>query len=83
MCMQGDATVLRPTVMCAVPLVMDRIYKGVNSTIKKKGEFTALLMAFCYNYRWEGSTLEMRRYQAQCSWFGVTVRILLGLKVKR
>jgi long-subunit acyl-CoA synthetase (AMP-forming) len=48
---QGDASVLRPTVMCAVPLVLDRIYKGVKSNIRKKGEFTSLLMDFCYNYR--------------------------------
>jgi long-subunit acyl-CoA synthetase (AMP-forming) len=48
---QGDATMLRPTVMCAVPLVLDRIYKGVKSNIKKKGEFTTLLMDFCYDYR--------------------------------
>ena len=26
---KGDATVLRPTMMCAVPLIMDRIYKNV------------------------------------------------------
>lgn len=25
---KGDCTVLRPTLMCAVPLVIDRIYKG-------------------------------------------------------
>jgi long-chain acyl-CoA synthetase len=48
---QGDATVLKPTVMCAVPLVLDRIYKGIKTNIKKKGEFTSLLMDFCYNYR--------------------------------
>ena len=26
---KGDATELRPTMMCAVPLIMDRIYKNV------------------------------------------------------
>jgi long-subunit acyl-CoA synthetase (AMP-forming) len=50
--LQGDATVLKPTVMCAVPLVLDRIYKGIKTNIKKKGEFTSLLMDFCYNYRY-------------------------------
>jgi long-chain acyl-CoA synthetase len=25
---KGDCTILRPTLMCAVPLVIDRIYKG-------------------------------------------------------
>ena len=26
---KGDATVLRPTMMCAVPLITDRIYKNI------------------------------------------------------
>ena len=34
---KGDATVLQPTVIACVPLVLERIYKGVNEVIKKKG----------------------------------------------
>jgi len=48
---KGDVTVLKPTVMCAVPLVLDRIYKGLQAGIKKKGDFTVKLIEFCYNYR--------------------------------
>jgi len=48
---KGDVTTLRPTVMCAVPLVLDRIYKGLQAGVKKKGAFTTKLVDFCYNYR--------------------------------
>ena len=29
---KGDASILRPTVMACVPLVLDRIYKGVKDS---------------------------------------------------
>ena len=32
---QGDVTTLKPSVMCAVPLVLDRIYKGLQVRISK------------------------------------------------
>merc|ERR1719412_1376977 len=36
---KGDCTVLRPSLMCAVPLVIDRIYKGIQEKVSKKGPF--------------------------------------------
>ena len=48
---RGDAAVLRPTVMACVPLVLDRIYKGVNETVRKKGEFFENLFRFCVDYK--------------------------------
>jgi len=48
---KGDVTTLKPSVMCAVPLVLDRIYKGLQAGVKKKGEFTTKLVEFCYKYR--------------------------------
>ncbi|CAB4065677.1 ACSL [Lepeophtheirus salmonis] len=33
---KGDCSVLRPTLMCAVPLVIDRIYKGIHENLSKK-----------------------------------------------
>lgn len=50
---KGDATVLRPTLIAAVPLVLDRIYKGVTEKIKKRGSFVEQLMDFCIKYRLE------------------------------
>ena len=48
---KGDCTVLRPTLMCAVPLVIDRIYKGIQEKISKKGPFFRSLLDFCYRYK--------------------------------
>ena len=37
--------------MFCVPLILDRIYKGVTENIKKKGEFVSQLMDFCIDYK--------------------------------
>ena len=48
---KGDCSVLRPTLMCAVPLVIDRIYKGIQEKVAKKGPFFKSLLDFCYRYK--------------------------------
>jgi len=48
---RGDATVLQPTIMFCVPLILDRIYKGVTENIRKKGAFVSGLMDFCISYK--------------------------------
>ena len=48
---KGDTSVLRPTLMCAVPLVIDRIYKGIHENLNKKGPFFKKLVNFCYRYK--------------------------------
>merc|ERR1719220_3331323 len=48
---KGDATLLRPTFMAGVPLILDRIYKVINSGLAKKGEGFERLFKFCYEYR--------------------------------
>ena len=50
---QGDAQVLKPTAMCTVPLVLDRIYKGVNAKISGKGAFFQNLFNMFYRYKLE------------------------------
>ena len=52
---KGDASVLRPTIMFCVPLILDRIYKGVTDNIRKKGEFVTELMDYCIKYKIECS----------------------------
>ena len=37
--------------MCAVPLVIDRIYKGIHENINTKGIFFKKLMSFFYKYK--------------------------------
>ena len=48
---KGDCSVLRPSLMCAVPLVIDRIYKGIHEQIHAKGLFFEKLMNFFYRYK--------------------------------
>jgi len=48
---KGDASVLRPTIMACVPLILDRIFKGINDNVRKKGEFTEKLFDFCVRYK--------------------------------
>jgi len=48
---QGDATVLQPTFMACVPLILDRIYKGIHENVRKKGDFTEKLFDYCVRYK--------------------------------
>jgi len=50
---KGDASVLQPSIMFCVPLILDRIYKGVTENIRKKGDFVVKLMDFCIKYKME------------------------------
>jgi len=47
----GDTTILRPTLMCAVPLVLDRIFKGIQEKVNKKGDFFRALFDFSHKYK--------------------------------
>ena len=49
--LQGDATILRPTVVAVVPLVLDTIYKGIRASVAARGAFFEELVDFCYQYR--------------------------------
>ena len=48
---KGDCSVLRPSLMCAVPLVIDRIYKGIQENLNSKGIFFKKLMEFFSQYK--------------------------------
>jgi len=48
---KGDATVLKPTLVALVPLVLDTIYKGIRNKVAARGKFFAELVDFCYEYR--------------------------------
>ena len=47
----GDTTILRPTLMCAVPLVLDRIFKGIQEKVNKKGDFFRAVFDFSHKYK--------------------------------
>ena len=48
---QGDASVLKPTIMAAVPLMLDRIYKGINEKVKMGSPFAQKLFHWAIDYR--------------------------------
>eukprot|EP00092_Neocalanus_flemingeri_P024572 GFUD01026650.1.p1 GENE.GFUD01026650.1~~GFUD01026650.1.p1 ORF type:complete len:727 (-),score=160.71 GFUD01026650.1:215-2395(-) len=47
----GDATVLKPTLVAVVPLVLDKIYKGIKTKVAARGLFFSKLIDLCYRYR--------------------------------
>jgi len=47
----GDSTVLKPTFMACVPLILDRIYKGIHDNVRKKGDLTEKLFDYCIKYK--------------------------------
>jgi len=48
---KGDATVLKPTIVCVVPLILDTIYKGIKANVANRGEFFNKFAHLCYRYR--------------------------------
>ncbi|XP_014219278.1 long-chain-fatty-acid--CoA ligase 4 isoform X2 [Copidosoma floridanum] len=48
---KGDASVLHPTCLTAVPLILDRISKGINEKVKKSGPFRQAIFKFAYEYK--------------------------------
>ncbi|XP_049868981.1 long-chain-fatty-acid--CoA ligase 4 isoform X2 [Pectinophora gossypiella] len=48
---KGDATVLRPTCITAVPLIMDRISKGITDKVSRSGEFASAFFRWAYSYK--------------------------------
>ncbi|XP_051966236.1 fatty acid CoA ligase Acsl3-like [Xyrauchen texanus] len=50
---KGDTTVLQPTLMAAVPEIMDRIYKNVMLKLEEMSLFRRTLFLLAYNYKME------------------------------
>jgi len=48
---KGDASVLKPTMMCTVPLILDRIYKNIMDSVTKRGTNFQKAFEFCYRYK--------------------------------
>ncbi|RWS30227.1 long-chain-fatty-acid--CoA ligase 4-like protein [Leptotrombidium deliense] len=47
----GDVTVLKPAMMGGVPLVLDKVRKGITDQVKGKGDFVKNLFEFAVDYR--------------------------------
>ena len=52
---KGDLTVLKPTQMSSVPMILDRIYKGIVSKVESTGPIGSAIFNFAVKYRiyWE------------------------------
>uniref|UniRef100_A0A672FEK0 long-chain-fatty-acid--CoA ligase n=1 Tax=Salarias fasciatus TaxID=181472 RepID=A0A672FEK0_SALFA len=50
---KGDTSVLKPTLMAAVPEIMDRIYKNVMTKVEEMSRFQRTLFVLAYNYKME------------------------------
>uniref|UniRef100_A0A8C2HK11 long-chain-fatty-acid--CoA ligase n=1 Tax=Cyprinus carpio TaxID=7962 RepID=A0A8C2HK11_CYPCA len=50
---KGDTSILRPTLMAAVPEIMDRIYKNVMLKVEEMSVFQRTLFLLAYNYKME------------------------------
>merc|ERR1712227_76376 len=48
---KGDASVLKPTMMCVVPLILDRIYKNIIDSVNKRGNNFQKAFEFFYRYK--------------------------------
>ncbi|KAH8386859.1 hypothetical protein KR093_003075 [Drosophila rubida] len=48
---KGDASVLKPTCMTAVPLILDRIIKGINDQVSTRSTFQKLMFELLYEYK--------------------------------
>ncbi|KAJ8011905.1 hypothetical protein DPEC_G00063170 [Dallia pectoralis] len=50
---KGDTSVLKPTLMAAVPEIMDRIYKNVMTKVEEMSSIQRTLFVLAYNYKME------------------------------
>ena len=50
---KGDISVLQPTVMIAVPIILDRLYKGIRLNVKNKGDLFETFFNSCIRYKKE------------------------------
>lgn len=48
---KGDAVLLKPSVIASVPLVLDRIRKGIVQKVESRGPFAAGLLNFIVDYK--------------------------------
>ncbi|CRL04303.1 CLUMA_CG017401, isoform A [Clunio marinus] len=51
---KGDAAILKPTIMTCVPLILDRILKGINDKVSKSSTIQRAIFTFAnrYKVRW-------------------------------
>ncbi|XP_030634631.1 long-chain-fatty-acid--CoA ligase 3a [Chanos chanos] len=78
---KGDTSVLQPTLMAAVPEIMDRIYKNVMLKVEEMNAVQRTLFILAYNYKLEQITKGNSAPLCDRLVFG-KVRALLGGKTR-
>ncbi|KAI7800817.1 long-chain-fatty-acid--CoA ligase 3a [Triplophysa rosa] len=78
---KGDCSILQPSLMAAVPEIMDRIYKNVMLKVEQMSVFQRTLFLLAYNYKME--QLAMGYNTPLCDRFVFRkVRALLGGRLR-
>ncbi|XP_053453424.1 fatty acid CoA ligase Acsl3 isoform X2 [Nycticebus coucang] len=78
---KGDTSMLKPTLMAAVPEIMDRIYKNVMNKVNEMSSFQRNLFILAYNYKME--QISKGRVTPLCDSFVFRkVRSLLGGNIR-
>ncbi|XP_023578827.1 long-chain-fatty-acid--CoA ligase 3 [Octodon degus] len=78
---KGDTSMLKPTLMAAVPEIMDRIYKNVMNKVNEMSSFQRNLFILAYNYKME--QISKGRSTPLCDRFVFRkVRSLLGGNIR-
>ncbi|KAI2656463.1 Long-chain-fatty-acid--CoA ligase 3 [Labeo rohita] len=79
---KGDISVLRPTLMAAVPEIMDRIYKNVMLKVEEMSVFQRTLFLLAYNYKMEqlamGYSTPLLVFRKVRALLGGRLRVLLS-----
>uniref|UniRef100_A0A8D8RCC4 long-chain-fatty-acid--CoA ligase n=1 Tax=Cacopsylla melanoneura TaxID=428564 RepID=A0A8D8RCC4_9HEMI len=75
---KGDASVLHPTALTAVPLILDRIYKGVHEKVSRASPFKRALFAFAFEYKRKWAKRGFRCPLVDKVVFGQTKKLLGG-----
>ena len=80
---KGDVTLLKPTLMASVPLVLDRIRKAIYARLNSKGLFAVRLFEFVIEYKnfWEskGNDLFVELIKKLIYWIGFRTPIMDAL----
>ncbi|KAF2357638.1 AMP-dependent synthetase/ligase [Trinorchestia longiramus] len=78
---KGDVSVLKPTLMPSVPLILDRIYKGILEKVAAQGRFIEAL--FYYGLEYKNKWYHRGWGTPICNWFVFRkIRALMGGRVR-
>nr|XP_045613680.1 long-chain-fatty-acid--CoA ligase 4-like isoform X1 [Procambarus clarkii] len=77
----GDCSILKPTMMAVVPLILDRIYKGILEKVASQGPWLTKLFDFGLEYKMNWMK---RGWETPfCNWFVFRkIRALLGGRLR-